>query len=89
MASSAEAPAISLIVIFFCYSAPEKKLSFQLPTVTVDTTEDKQTFETDQDEERQLEGGEGVVMTSSRCWNPRYLCFLYSFYRATSSLGSL
>jgi len=38
----------------------------ELPTVTVDTTEDKQTFETDQDEERQLEGGQGVVATSSR-----------------------
>jgi hypothetical protein len=28
----------------------------EIPTVTVDTTEDKQTFETDQDEERNLEG---------------------------------
>ena len=27
----------------------------EIPTVTVDTTEDKQTFETDQDEERNLE----------------------------------
>merc|ERR1719309_1450080 len=38
----------------------------ELPTVTVDTTEDKQTFETDQDEERHLEGGQGVVVTSTR-----------------------
>jgi len=38
----------------------------ELPTVTVDTTEDKQTFETDQDEERQLEGGDGVIVSSSR-----------------------
>ena len=29
----------------------------EIPTVTVDTTEDKQTFETDQDEERNLERG--------------------------------
>merc|ERR1719309_1157474 len=29
----------------------------EIPTVTIDTTEDKQTFETDQDEERNLEGG--------------------------------
>jgi len=28
----------------------------EIPTVTIDTTEDKQTFETDQDEERNLEG---------------------------------
>ena len=32
----------------------------EVPTVTVDTTEDKQTFQTDQDEDREVEdGGEG------------------------------
>ena len=67
MPSSAVASDISSIYLFFHIKFLKKqKLSFQLPTVTVDTTEDKQTFETDQDEERQLEGGEGVVMTSSR-----------------------
>ena len=30
----------------------------EVPTVTVDTTEDKQTFQTDQDEEREVEDGE-------------------------------
>ena len=37
----------------------------EIPTVTVDTTEDKQTFETDQDEERNLEG-EGISNLSNR-----------------------
>ena len=37
----------------------------EIPTVTVDTTEDKQTFETDQDEERNLEG-EGNSNLSTR-----------------------
>ena len=37
----------------------------EIPTVTVDTTEDKQIFETDQDEERNLEG-EGNSNLSSR-----------------------
>ena len=37
----------------------------EIPTVTVDTTEDKQTFETDQDEERNLEG-EGTTSITSR-----------------------
>ena len=37
----------------------------EIPTVTVDTTEDKQTFETDQDEERNLEG-EGNTRLASR-----------------------
>ena len=37
----------------------------EIPTVTVDTTEDKQTFETDQDEERNLEG-EGTTSIASR-----------------------
>ena len=32
----------------------------EVPVVTVDTTEDKQTFQTDQDEERELEGGDPV-----------------------------
>ena len=30
----------------------------EVPVVTVDTTEDTQTFQTDQDEERELEGGQ-------------------------------
>ena len=37
----------------------------EIPTVTVDTTEDKQTFETDQDEERNLEG-EGNTKLASK-----------------------
>jgi len=37
----------------------------EIPTVTVDTTEDKQTFETDQDEERNLEG-EGTTSIANR-----------------------
>ena len=37
----------------------------EIPTVTVDTTEDKQTFETDQDEERNLEG-EGNTRLASK-----------------------
>ena len=37
----------------------------EVPVVTVDTTEDKQTFETDQDEERNLEG-EGTTSITSR-----------------------
>ena len=37
----------------------------EVPTVTVDTTEDKQTFQTDQDEEREVEdGGEGSYPAS-------------------------
>lgn len=36
----------------------------ELPTVTVDTTEDKQTFETDQDEQRNLEGQENIKVAS-------------------------
>ena len=36
----------------------------EIPTVTVDTTTDKQTFETEQDEERNLEGDGDTMLTS-------------------------
>jgi hypothetical protein len=36
----------------------------EIPTVTVDTTTDKQTFETEQDEERNLEGDGNTMLTS-------------------------
>ena len=37
----------------------------EIPTVTVDTTTDKQTFETEQDEERNLEGDGNTMLTST------------------------
>ena len=38
----------------------------EVPTVTVDTTEDKQTFQTDQDEEREVEEGDERRHPASR-----------------------
>ena len=38
----------------------------EVPTVTVDTTEDKQTFQTDQDEEREVEDGDERRFPTSR-----------------------
>ena len=38
----------------------------EVPTVTVDTTEDKQTFQTDQDEEREVEDGDERRIPTSK-----------------------
>ncbi|XP_023328470.1 uncharacterized protein LOC111701421 [Eurytemora carolleeae] len=41
-------------------------LEEEIPTVTNDTTEDKQTFETDHDEDRKIEAGSGLDLIQSK-----------------------